>query len=266
MYGGKKMLAFVVLCGTSSFLAFVQAQQTTSSSTTSGTPAPPATLVRDPLTGRLFQQQVVNVQVPTTTWESKPVTQTVYEPRIVTSYVPQSRTVYAAHTQYVLQSRVRGRWNPFRRETLTYRYVPVTTWVPTTQTVSTAVSSQQWVAKQQTVMVAQPVQRMTTQQQVVQTEVPQPGVATLASRPRLLPARPLARIPLLARQRVLPWAPRSTASPTMVASSGLRPIAGTNAVAAIKTANYSAPLRTASNPSLGSRDAIQSGMAATVLR
>ena len=117
----------------------------------------------------------MSVAVPQTTWETKEVTQTVYEPQVVTRNVPVHETVYVPQTRYILQSRVRGRWNPFRQPVTTYEYRPVTSWVPTTRTVNQAITSQQWVARQRTVQVPTPVQRTVAQQQLVQTEIPQPA-------------------------------------------------------------------------------------------
>lgn len=244
------------------------ATQNTGDNGATETGANQAWIVRDPSTGRLYRQQMVTVHVPTTAWETKQVTQTVYEPEIVTNYVATEQTVYAPKTQYVLQHRVRGRWNPFRRTTATYEYEPVTTWVPATQTVSTPVTTRKWNPKQQTLTVQTPVAKIEQQTQLVQTEIPQPVTTMLANR-----QAPLVRVPLLARQRMLPWPPisqsprlaqvgisRGQAPANFASNSQLRPIAGPSSAA------YSAPLRTASSAASMSRDSIQVGMSATVLR
>ncbi len=220
-------------------------------------------IARDPMTGRLYQQELVNVSVPTTQWEVKPVPTTVYEPKSVVKTVPSQQTVFTPSTQYVMQPRIRGWWNPLRAPVQTYEFVPVTSWQPQTQTVQNQVATIEWTPRQQVVYVPQPVQKMQTHQQIVSKELPQPtfyqpsGIyppppqSMLAAQPR-----PLVTIPILAQQRILP----SLASSGFV-NSGLRPIA--NSVAP----NYSAPLQTASSSAVANtRDLQQTGMSATILR
>lgn len=248
------------------------ASKETSPSATSGTGAEPRSwIARDPATGRLYQQELVTRSVPTTQWEVRPVTTTVYEPRWVVSNVPSQQVTYTATTQYVMQPRLRGWWNPLRQPVQSYEFVPVTSWQPQTQTVQQPVTTTQWVPKQQIVYAPQPVQRLQTQQQIVSRELPQPpagydpsaiagGYATvpmLAAQPR-----PLITIPILAQQRMLPWPSGAPVNAMRnVVGNGLRPIS--NSVAA----SYAAPLQTASSASAQvARDPIQSGMAATILR
>lgn len=262
---GKYLAALAIFGGSSSLLALVPAPQVGTSNLRPVDNAQPGNtaanrswIVSDPMTGRTYQQQLVSVQVPTTKWETKPVAQTVYEPTLVTKVIPTQQTVFVPQTNHVLQQRVRGRLNPFRQPYYTYRYRPVTTWTPVTQTVNTAVTTQQWIAKQQTVYVQQPVQKMETQQQLVQTEIPSPSGTMLATRP------PLITVPLLARQRVLPW-PAVASRNVVPATTGTRPIAS-GTLASVRGATYSAPLKTAANNGLYARDSVQSGMSATVLR
>jgi hypothetical protein len=233
-------------------------------------------LVRDPQTGRIYQQELVSVTVPTTQWEVKPVTTTVYEPRNVTKSVPGTQVLYTPSTQYVMQPKLRGWWNPLRQPVQAYEFVPVTSWQPQTQTVQSQVSTIEWVAKQQVVYVPQSVQRLQTQQQIVSREVPPTAAAALAGTAANYPyalagqPKPLINIPVLSQQRVLPWPENrasygyaSTPSTTMrgAVSSGLRPIAS-----AISP-SYSAPLQPSNNPSnVASRDAFQTGMSPTILR
>ncbi len=226
-------------------------------------------VVRDPATGRLFQQSVITVTVPTTQWEVRPVMTTVYEPTRELKTLPTQRTIYTPHTQYVMQPRLRGWWKPLRQSVQAYEYVPVTTWQPQTQTMNTQMATVQWVPKQQVVYVQQPVRRMQTQQQVVLNEISQPSIhAGVQSQPMLAAQpQPLIRIPLLAQQRMLPppsvdsaIVTQQAASLRSTASTGLRPI--NNAAAT----GYNAPLRTAAASDASMRDTFQTGMAATVLR
>ncbi len=192
----------------------------------SGENVPPQSwLVRDPTTGRLYQQELVTRTVPTTQWEVRPVPTTVYEPRQVVTSVPTQQVTYTPTTQYVMQARVKGWWNPLAQPVQAYEFVPVTTWQPRTHTVQQPVTSTQWVAKQQTVYVPQAVQRNQTQQQIVSREIPQPygGYPTRGyvpgNPPALIPppatmmaaqqnpmmTRPLISMPLLAGQSSNPW-------------------------------------------------------------
>jgi hypothetical protein len=166
-------------------------------------------LVRDPWTGRLFQQQLVNVDVPVTKWEPKTVDQTVFEPQIGTSIQTLPQTLFVPNTQYVLQPKLRGWWNPWKSPVQAYEYVPVTNWVPQTQQLQRAVPTQQWVAKQQKVVIYQPVQSTEVRQQLVQKELPQPAVTPQNAHATQYagtnpPGQPLIRLPILAQQRGFP--------------------------------------------------------------
>ncbi len=161
-------------------------------------------IVRDPATGRVFQQQLVPVTVPVTRWEAKTIEQTVYEPQLATSVQNYPLTTFVPKTEYVMQPKLRGWWNPLKEPVQAYEYVPKTTWVPQTQQFSKPMVTQNWVPKQQKVVVYQPVQATEVRQQLVQTEMPQPAglpPTVIATSPR----QPLFRLPLLAQQRVLPW-------------------------------------------------------------
>lgn len=217
-------------------------------------------LIHDVSTGRSYREQTISVNVPTTTWETQPMSQTVYAPKYVTSYVPTQNLVYTPRTTYVLQSRVRGRFNPFRQTVLTYEYRPVTNWQPTLLQSNVAVTSQQWVASQQTVMVSKPVQRTETRQQIVYHEVsPQPQNAdvTIASRTPAVYTLP-GREPLLGQGRLL----------ARLGNGGLRPVSNstTQLQSNLQAANYSAPLRSASRSPQSARDPLQAGLNATILR
>ncbi len=184
------------------------------------TPANKPWIVRDPGTGRVFQQHLVPVTVPVTRWEARTVDQTVYEPRVATQLQQVSQTTYVPNTQYVMQPKVTGWWNPFKQPTQAYQYVPVTNWVPQTQQIPHPITTQQWVPKQQKFTVYQPVQSTEVRQQLVQTELPQPQSAPAVIASGTSPRQPLFRLPILAQQRVLPWAaPSSGTYPSSYAAS-----------------------------------------------
>ena len=258
-------------------------------------------IVRDPATGRLFQQQLVPVSVPVTRWEARTIEQTVYEPKFTTQVQQISQTTYRPSTQYAMQPIVRGWWNPFKQPVQAYQYVPITHWVPQTLQSQHPVLVQHWVPKSQKMVVYQPVQATETRQQLVQTELPQPKSSqVIATVPT--PRQPLFRLPLLAQQRVLPWpsttgsgsfvalppntVPNARSSPlvhadntpqftTLYASNGLRPVAKPRtplvlpplAIPRFATSPYAEPLQTTNSVNAtASRDILQSGMQPTVLR
>ena len=228
-------------------------------------------IVRDPATGRLFQQQLVPFSVPVTRWEARTIEQTVYEPNITSRVLQIPQTTYTPNTQYVMQPKVRGGWNPFRPPVQAYQYVPITNWVLQTQQIQQAVPVQQWVPKQQKIVVYQQLQTTEIRQQLVQTELPQPQTPqAIANVPT--PRQPLFRLSVPAQQRVLPYTVPST-SP--YANNGLRPVASPRsplvfpplALPRIATSPYAAPLQTTTSlNATASRDFFQSGMQPTVLR
>ena len=304
-----------------------------STAPTSEAPAPAANptaqaatkpwIVRDPATGRVFQQQLVPVTVPVTRWEAKTIDQTVYEPQFATNLQPYPQTTFVPKTEYVMQPKVRGWWNPLQQPVQSYEYVPKTTWVPQTQQLTKPVVTQNWVPKQQKIVVYQPVQATEVRQQLVQTELPQPGITPPAgtqpafTQPAGSPPTaiayntrpPLIRLPILAQQRVLPWPTANTNSyaaqppaatyaqiptqpvtppatqpvtqlaanpvlppPAPAATSGLRPVvpyvpSPPFPIPRFATRPYAAPLQPiTSTQTASTRDTLQSGMQATVLR
>ena len=200
------------------------------SNTNAASPAPSKPwIVRDPATGRVFQQQLVPVSVPVTRWEARTVEQTVYEPRVATQVQQVPQTTYVPNTQYVMQPKITGWWNPFKQPVQAYQYVPVTNWTPQTQSVPNPVTTQQWVPRQQKIVVYQPVQSTEIRQQLVQTELPQPQLqpqlAPAATAYAATPRQPLFRLPILAQQRVLPWAAPTASMATGYGTSYTAPAA-----------------------------------------
>ncbi|MDX1929244.1 MAG: hypothetical protein SFV81_22140 [Pirellulaceae bacterium] len=229
-------------------------------------------LVRDPATGRVFQQQLVPVSVPVTRWEARTVEQTVYEPRVTTQVQQVPQTTYVPNTQYVMQPKVTGWWNPFKQPVQAYQYVPVTNWTPQTQQVSNPVLTQQWVPRQQKVVVYQPVQATEIRQQLVQTELPQSQSVAPATVYAATPRQPLFRLPILAQQRVLPWAPATNgygvsytapantyAATTAPAQSGWRAVEQAPSQSSLANAGPAAPQSRLPNASQNaSQSALQS--------
>jgi hypothetical protein len=259
-------------------------------------PLPPASwVVRDPTTGRLYQQQLANVTVPVTRMQATTVDQLSYELQTQTRVEQVPQTVFKGTTQYVLQPKLRGWWNPMREPVQSYESVPITTWEPQTQMALRPTVVQQWVAKPQKVVVYQPVQTVETRTQVIQTPLPStPGTQPFTStgtQPSGLAAsipfspsatsmptsgQPLIRLPLLARQRMLPWSSLNPAAPPPAA--GLRPIPVPSMTASTPGVSPGSPTTpyplaagtypTGSPPTSaenGHRDTLQAGMSPTVL-
>ena len=292
MRSAKLVFAGAVLVSTCAAIAQVAPVAGSSASTTS--------VFRDPFTGRTFQQQLVNVTVPTTVYEDKAVKQTYYEAQQRTSQVKHQQVVYVPQQSYVVETRLRGRWNPFRRPVYTYHYRPVTRWTPTIRDVMVPVTTQQFVPRERTVYVRQPVQRNQVTQQVVTTEIPSSTLPAAVPNQRFgqtlyaMQPQPRIRWPILARQQMLARPPSgmiasalpprtfrqapmvATAAPSTYGRSllgdrmlanNVRPVAGWRPGSVVNPgANYAAPLRTAANPTYSGRSSLQAGMAPTVLR
>jgi hypothetical protein len=157
----------------------VQAPQGQSGSSTGNAATPPGAstpswIVYDRFSGRWYQQHTVAVSVPAVRWEYQPMQQTVYEVQPRVKQQTSQQTVMVPQTQTVMVPRVTGALNPFRRPAQSYQFEPVTTWVPRTVQVETAVVVPEVVARQQTVNVPQPVQTTQMQHQIVQREIAPP--------------------------------------------------------------------------------------------
>ncbi len=130
------------------------------------------TIYRDPYTGQLYQQEIKTVEQPVTTWQRKLVDRTVVTPQTVIENQQVPQVSYVAKTEYVLQSKLKGWWNPFAQPTYAYEYVPVTRWVPQTQMVTRQVPTVKMLAKTEQVPVDEPVQTTQKVTQVVMRPLP----------------------------------------------------------------------------------------------
>lgn len=241
-----------------------------------------SSLFRDPATGALYKQEIHTVDVPTTRWQTKLVDRTISIPQTVIENVQVPQTIYVPRTEYVMEQKLKGRWNPFSQPTYAYEYVPVTRWLAQTQMVTRQVSSTKIVARTEQVAVYEPVPTTEKVQRTVVTLV-QPGNSSLAYplpfrgqayQATAFPApanvsygnqQPLiASVPLLSKQRVLPaWQPGTLLAAPV---SAFRSIAQVPAMPTAQ-AGYAAPMTVATRPD-GSRmrDMNQMGMPTTVVR
>ena len=176
----KRLLALACACGGwMASIAIVSAQpadtaavippQTNNASDQS---SPPPTVFRDPRTGQLIQQEFKTVDQPVTTWQRKFVDRTVVTPQTVIENQQVPQTYYVAKTEYVMQSKLKGWWNPFAQPTYAYEYVPVTRWVPQTQMVARQVPTVKMLASTEKVAIDEPVQTMQKVTQVVTKPLP----------------------------------------------------------------------------------------------
>ncbi|HAC90568.1 MAG TPA: hypothetical protein DCF63_08020 [Planctomycetaceae bacterium] len=249
-------------------------------------------VVRDPATGKLYHQRLVNVTVPSVRWESKQITTTIQQPQWVNQVVPRQQVTYRPETRYVPRGYWKGAWNPFGKPKLVYDFVPVTNWVANSVTVNQVITTQKWVPEQQTITVPHLVTDSRVQQQLVQTEIPQSQVGTYqsAAGPNYRTAYPppiLGTWNLLARRSAAsPWpatgyqlsptsspyqkVPSVPAAPNQAIATfssptvtGLRPM--TRSFQNVFPPSYNVPMQTASR-SGGTWDSTQSVMPATVLR
>ena len=243
-----------------------------------------ATLIRDPRTGRLYKQELQTFDQPVTRWQRKVVDRTVATPQTVIENHQVPQTTYVARTEYVMQSRLKGWWNPFTQPTYAYEYVPVTRWVPQTQLVTQQVPTVKMISRTEQIAIDEPIQTTERVQRLVTTEV-NPSASSIAAQPVSAPvfasypasytpagypyssmqAQPLiARVPILSQQRMLPWQPGTLLT---APASQLRSIVRSNPYATSNQSTYSAPMNVASRPTSGwSRDLNQSGIPATVIR
>ncbi len=149
-----------------------QAAPAATAPTASPTSAAPPTVYRDPHTGQLYQQEFQTVDQPVTTWQRRYVDRTVVTPQTVIENQQVPQTTFVAKTEYVLQSKVKGLWNPFAQPTYAYEYVPVTRWVPQTQMVTRQVPTVKMLASTEKVPVDEPVQTTQKVTQVVTRPLP----------------------------------------------------------------------------------------------
>ena len=202
----------------------------------------------------MYYQQWVTESVPVTRWENKQVTTTVYETQWVQQVVPMHQVVYQAETNYELQPRWKGVWNPFQQPTLAYQSKPVTRWVPKVVTTHQVRHIPKVVPKQQTITVPYPVTENQTQQRLVQTEIPQQ------------PINPTQNLGLPPNPNGQQLAFRSTGSSGQPVLRSIQRTVQNVLPTSFPTAQpYQAQLRTASGNG-GSWNVMQAGMSPTVLR
>lgn len=135
-------------------------------------PSSASQVVRDPTTGKTYQQQLVDVTVPKSGWQLKTKTQKYLQPLTVTEPEWRKHYSYVPRQTYVLEHRQRGQWNPFQNNYYTYQYKPVVQWVPVVQEYAVPVAKTRWVLSARTQKFYEPVVGTEVQQRLVTTEVP----------------------------------------------------------------------------------------------
>lgn len=152
-------------------------------------------------------RRVVQRQVPTTVMEDR--TQTVYTQQVTSDLVNHQQLCCVPTTQYVWDSQLRGRWNPFIQPYWTYNLKPVTTWHQQVANVQVPVSRVSWVPQTQTVQVPVTAYRPAEEEIVTRVALDAQSSGTMAS------SQPLTR-PVTVAAR-----PSSTASPNVSPIGGV---------------------------------------------
>lgn len=146
--------------------------------------------VTDPNTGIVYRQSMRTVERPVVETQVETRQQTVYRPKTVTENRPETRTYYTPVVEYQWTPKVHGRWNPFRKPTVAYHHVPVTSWERRDDVVNRTTTRTQWVAENRTVEVPRRVVRMEHVPQVdlepVGNVAPNSPSSAIASRMRPL--------------------------------------------------------------------------------
>lgn len=94
-------------------------------------------------------RQVIQRRIPETTYTDQ--TQTVYRDQYVTQTKDTARTVLTPVTEYRVQPRLVGRWNPFIEPYYVYESVPTVRWESRTEVVPIQTASRQLVPETRTV-------------------------------------------------------------------------------------------------------------------
>lgn len=147
-----------------SFFVSAVAAQTVTEETVNG--------VRYRVTTRTTQRQV-----PVTVMQDRQ--QTVYTQQVTNSNVSHQQLYSVPVTQYHMQSRLNGRWNPFITPYWTQELKPVTTWHQQLVNVQIPTSNVAWVPQTTTQQV--PIVQYRTQEDKIVSRVPIGNATSLAS-------------------------------------------------------------------------------------
>jgi len=127
-------------------------------------------------------RQIVEKRVPEVRYEER--SQTIYRDQCVTEMKDTVRTTWVPVTEYQVQERLVGRWNPLARPYFEYRSVPVTRWEPRSEAVQVPMARRKLLPEVQTVRT--PVTHWRTVQEEVIRRVAlsaTPNTSTLAASP-----------------------------------------------------------------------------------
>jgi len=128
-------------------------------------------------------RQVLQRRIPETTYTDQ--TQTVYRDQYVTQTKDTVRTVLTPVTEYRVQPRLVGRWNPFIQPYFVYENVPTVRWESRTEVVPIQTASRQLVPETRTVRTPVTTWRTVEEEVISRVAVsatPQP-TSSLASAP-----------------------------------------------------------------------------------
>ena len=123
--------------------------------------------------GQTYREHVTVERVPTTVTRMEERQETVYTERYLTEVRDSQRTVYVPVTEYVMQPRWHGLWNPFTSPHVAYHMVPQTRWEVRSETVQVPVTTRELVPQTRTVQV--PVRELGFEERQHITRVLVPG-------------------------------------------------------------------------------------------
>lgn len=162
--------------------------------------------------GTLYRETRRTVQRPVVETRTQEVTRTVYCEQVTTETREQVRTYYTPVTEYVYESYVANRWNPFATPYVAYRTVPRTRWECRTETCKVPVTCRRLVPRTETVQQPVTTLRMASEEVVSRTAVSGPATVA-ASSPGQPAGAPRQEIGGIARlDKGSPWGSAATAS------------------------------------------------------
>ncbi len=142
--------------------------------------------------GTTYRETRRTVRRPVTETRTEERQETVYRDRWVTQTREHCTTVWVPVTEYRVETRLHGWWNPFQAPVVAHYYVPTTRWEPRTRVVRVPVTVRQLVPETRTVRVPVTTLRFAEEQQVTRVAVnspsptwksPRKSAATIARRP-----------------------------------------------------------------------------------
>jgi hypothetical protein len=129
----------------------------------------------DPRTGITWRKVLRTFERPVMDQQFVTQQQTYLQPELVTTTRPLQRTLMIPVTQYELQTKWHGRWNPFVQPSLGYHYVPRTRFEPRVETIHVPSTETRYLQKTEMVQVPSPQLRVEKREEYVWERISTPG-------------------------------------------------------------------------------------------